>query len=455
MPPDLVGQPRSAAELAAHLTASGIVGVAISYVDNSGIARGKMFPVSRLEHAARWGIGMSPVFDVMMSDDTRAPSSRSAGPVGDLRMFPDLNQLVALGGQPGWAWAPLDRRTQEGVPHSGCQRTFARRMTERTAAQGLTAQIGFETEWTLYAGLGYDRDDPIPATTGPGYGMDRLIEVSDYCRDLLDALEAQRVEVQQLHAEHSPAQFELSVGPADPVAAADRVLLVRHTIRAVTHRAGMRCSFAPMPLGGGEGNGCHLHMSLQRDGESIMTGARGPHGLTAEAEAFGAGVLENLPALLAIGAPSVASYLRLVPHSWSGAYRCWGRENREAAMRLITDLTGASVEVKCVDCCANPYLLVGAVLALGLDGVGRALRLPLEVTVDPTTLSEEERVATGVTRLPQSLGEALEHFSTCEVLAGAMGTDLFEAIADVRRGEIARFANASEEDLVRTTRFLY
>lgn len=435
-----------------QLTARGVVGVAISYVDNSGIARVKTFPLSRLEHAVEHGIGMSPIFDVTMFDDTVSTSPSSTGSVGDLRLFPDLDRLVVLGGQPGWAWAPLDRRTQEGDPHPGCQRTFARRMTDRAAAQGLSVQIGSEAEWVLDAGEG---DDYVPATSGPGYGMNRLIEVSDYCRDLLTAFDMQAVEVEQLHPEHSPAQFELSVGAAPPVTAADLILLVRHTVRAVTQRAGMRCSFAPMLLVAGTRNGCHLHTSLWKDGRNLMSGGTGPYGLTADAEAFVAGILENLPALLAVGAPSVASYLRLVPHRWSGAYRCWGRENREAAVRLVAGSANPNIEVKCFDSSANPYLLVGALLALGLDGVARALSLPQEITVNPATLSGDELIAAGVTRLPESLEEAVTQFSACEILAEAMGPDLVETVIAVRKAEIARFADASEEEIIRATRFRY
>ena len=445
-------EPGDPAALAAQLAARGVVGVAISYVDNSGIARVKTFPVSRLVQAVERGIGMSPVFDVFMFDDAITASASSTGPVGDLRLFPDLDRLVVLDGQPGWAWAPLDRRTQSGDAHPGCQRTFARRMAERSAAHGLAPRMGFEVEWVLDAGVG---EDHVPATAGPAYGMDRLIEVSDYCRDLLFALAAQSVDVEQLHPEYAPGQFEVSVGPTDPVAAADRVLLVRHTVRAITHRARMRCSFAPALVVGGVGNGCHLHTSLWRDGENLLSGGPGPHGLTADAEAFVAGVLEGLPALLAVGAPSVASYLRLLPQRWSGPYRCWGRDNREAAVRLVAGSAGANAEVKCLDGCANPYLLVGAVLALGLDGVARGLRLPRETTVDPATLTDDQLAAVGVSRLPRTLAEALEHFGRCEVLAEAMGDDLFRTVVAVREAEIAQFAEASEDDIIRATRFRY
>jgi glutamine synthetase len=444
--------PPDVAEVAAVLASEGVVGVAVSYVDNSGIARVKTVPVPRLENAVRQGIGMSPVFDVFMFDDAITASPSSTGPVGDLRLFPDLERLVVLAAQPGWAWAPVDRRTQEGEPHPGCQRTFARRMAERIAERGLHASMGFEAEWVLDAGAG---DEFVPATSGPGYGMDRLIEVSDYCRELLEVLDAESIEVLQLHPEYAPAQFELSVAPADPVTAADTILLVRHTIRAVTIRAGMRSSFAPAMMVGGVGNGCHLHTSLWRDGRTLMSGGPGPYGLSDEAQAFVAGVLDGLPALLAIGAPSAASYLRLIPQRWAAPYRCWGRENREAAVRLAASGGQANAEIKCLDAAANPYLLAGAVLALGLDGIERGLELPPEVTVDPATLSDAELAAAGAARLPASLGDALEHFRRCEALAEALGPALFGTIVAVRETEVERFAGATEDEIVAATRFRY
>src|SRR4029077_20982088 len=102
---------REIARRAADLASQGVVCVAASYVDNSGIARVKTVPLARLQTAVTDGIGMSPVFDVFMFDDAITASPSSTGPVGDLRLFPDLSELVVLAAQPGWAWAPVDRRT--------------------------------------------------------------------------------------------------------------------------------------------------------------------------------------------------------------------------------------------------------------------------------------------------------------------------------------------------------
>ena len=113
------------------------------------------------------------------------------------------------------------------------------------------------------------------------------------------------------------------------------------------------------------------------------------------------------------------------------------------------------MEVKSLDASANPYLLVGAVLALGLAGIERGLSLPPEVTVDPATLSGEELAAAGVAPLPCSLGEALDHFRRCEILADAMGSSLFEAVVAVRETELEHFADAWDEEIVTSTRFRY
>ena len=121
------GQERRARALVEALDDAGVVGVALSYVDNAGVTRVKTVPMAALPHAAGWGVGMSPVFDVFCVDDSITSGRIAGGPGGDLRLYPDLDRLVTLAAQPGWAWAPVDRCTQDGDEHPGCQRRFARR----------------------------------------------------------------------------------------------------------------------------------------------------------------------------------------------------------------------------------------------------------------------------------------------------------------------------------------
>jgi glutamine synthetase len=154
----------------------------------------------------------------------------------------------------------------------------------------------------------------------------------------------------------------------------------------------------------------------------------------------------------------VASYLRLVPSHWAGAYTCWGLENREAALRLVTGSTGeqsraANVEIKCFDQSANPYLVVAAVLAAGLAGLRAGATLPEPVQDNPASLSEAERAEKKVSRLPEKLADAVAAFEADKVLTEAFGPRLTETLLAVRRAEIDRFADSSPEEVVAATRW--
>lgn len=437
-----------------------LAGVAMSWVDTSGITRIKTVPVQRLAHAAAWGVGMAPCFDAFLLDDSIVAGQYAGGPVGDLRLHPDLDKLVRLEGLPGWAWAPVTRYTQDGTVHPLDYRSVLAREVDRLADLGWSVRGAFEIEWSLSDG---DGEDFTPASTGPAYGMSRLTELSGYLRDLLEALVRTGVSVDQLHPEYAPGQYEVSVAAEDPVGAADTAVLVRETIRAVSFDHGMVASFSPKVIADSVGNGGHVHLSLWQDDPvegrmNMMSGGHEPFGLTVEGEAFAAGILNRLPALLAIGAPTVASYLRLIPSHWAGVYGCWGLENREAALRLIKGALGdrgraANIEIKCFDEAANPYLLLASLLAAGRSGLTTKETLPEPIAVDPASLSDSERIHLGIRQLPETLEEAVRAFERDEVLAEALGPEIIDTVATVRRGEIELFAQASPEQITESTRW--
>ncbi|PRY02538.1 glutamine synthetase family protein [Allonocardiopsis opalescens] len=452
-------------EAEGRLAAQGVRIVALSWVDNAGISRAKAVPLHRLPHVARWGVGMSPVFDTFLVNDSRAHADGFSGPTGDLRLLPDLSRLTRLAAQPGWAWAPADRYSQDGTPYLGCHRWFAARMAHETAGRGLGLRMGFETEWTVEAD-----SHPVPGfesvprsgriRAGSAYGLARLADAGPYLVDVADALIAQELDVLQIHPEYETGQFEVSTGAEDPLGAADSAVLVRHTLRAVSRSHGLRPSFAPLTTQSGAGNGGHLHLSIWRNGRNLLQGGQGPRGMTAEGEAFLAGVLSALPALTAIGSPTPASYLRLVPSRWAGVYQCWGWENREAAVRFVTGMPGqeieaANAEIKCFDGAANPYLVVGTVIAAGLAGVDASLRLPPEYSGDPAVADATELERLEVRRLPTSLTEAVRHLESSTLLRQALGEPLFRAVLAVRHGEDELFAGQTSAEIIEATRWRY
>lgn len=452
---------RAAAEAVLdQLADAGVVGVVLPWVDNSGITRTKSVPLAKLPSAAQWGVGMSAVFDGFLLDDSIVAGTFAGSAIGDLRLHPDLSRLTVLAGQPGWAWAPVDRYAQDGTPHVQDSRSLLRRLTAELAADGLSVKAAYEVEWVVSdAHVLPDQPDAfVPALSGPGYGLTRLIEVSDYGRDLLAALDEQGIAVDQFHPEYAAGQLEVSVAAEDPVGAADTNVLVRATIRAISAQHGLRVSFSPKVTADGVGNGGHVHLSVWHGDRNLMSGGPGTFGLTADGEAFIAGVLHRLPALLAIGAPSVASYLRLVPSHWAGAFAAWGLENRETAIRFVTGVDGqrqsaANVEVKSFDAAANPYLLMAGLLAAGRAGLRAGATLPDPVGIDPGTLTEQGRREAGITPLPSSLEEAVRAFEQDTALTEAFGEELSTTIAEVRRGEIALFDGMSPEAITQAVRW--
>jgi glutamine synthetase len=445
-----------AASLIPGLAEKGVVAVATSFVDSSGISRVKSVPLDRLPDLAAWGVGFSTAFDYFRFDDWVAAPPGGMAVVGDQRIVPDLDRLVVLAAQPGWAWAPGDRFAQTGDPYELDSRLLLARLVDDLAGRDITVRSAIEIEWVVSE----DGEEYVPAAAGPAYGLARLTNASDYSRDVLTALADQGVVVEQFHPEYAAGQLELSVAPESPVHAADTSVLVRTTIRAVGVRHGLRTSFSPKVDAAGVGNGGHVHLSLNRDDRSLMAGGSGRFGLSDEATAFAGGILEHLPALLAVGAPSVASYLRLVPQHWAGAYACWGLENREAALRMVTGSRGsedwaANLEVKCFDLHANPYLMLAGLLAAGTAGLDAGTTLPDPVDVDPAALDEATLTSRGITRLPTTLREATDAFAADDMLRAAFGAPLSDAIHAVRESELELFDGASAEEVAAASRWAH
>ena len=158
----------------------------------------------------------------------------------------------------------------------------------------------------------------------------------------------------------------------------------------------------------------------------------------------------------ALGGACPISYRRLAPNRWTGAYVCWGVENREAPLRFIRGGSrsrpdGVNAEVKVLDCSANPYLMAGAVIAAGLSGVADGIELPEPVQIEPSRVADD----LGLELLPQSLDAAADALERSGLLREALGERLHDAIVAVRRGEAASAAQLDDERLFEAYRWRY
>jgi glutamine synthetase len=140
----------------------------------------------------------------------------------------------------------------------------------------------------------------------------------------------------------------------------------------------------------------------------------------------------------------------LQPQSWSSAYRVYGHDNREAAVRIASpfwsDRAGTiNLELKAADSSCNPYLALGALLAAGLDGIERQLDPGQPTEVDPASLTDAERAARGITRLPAGLDEALAALEADTTLTDALGPLLTQSYLIVRRSEADAYRDQGVE----------
>jgi glutamine synthetase len=433
------------AQVRAELTAAGVRVLIGSIVDMAGVARAKTVPLRRAGDFHRAGMGASPTWNVFCIDNTIAFTER-LGVVGDLRLRADLEAVRPVGG--GCAWAPAELFEQDGEPSPQCARGRLRAVVAAAAAAGLTVRAGHELEFTLTDADG----GALPERRWQPYGLGPLLERDGFVVELTDALEEAGVGVEQVHAEYGPGQFEVSLSPSDPLASADQVVLARLVTGRVSRAYGLLASFSPLPFGGGAGNGAHLHLSWERDGVPLLSGGDGPHGLTAGGAAALGGIVAGLPGTLAVFGGSVLSPARLAPGLWSGAFACWGLENREAAVRLLAATRGnphgASVEVKCGDPSANVYLATATALGLALDGIARGAALPAEVRRDPA------RDPSAV-RLPATQGAVLNAFADSATARTLLGERIVEATLAVRRYEQRTYGELPVPDLAERFRFAW
>src|SRR5215218_2698489 len=413
------------------------------YCDNGGVIRGKATHVERLGDRVRTGIGLTVAMQAMNSLDQLQPVE-GLGPVGEVRLVPDLDTFRVLPYAPRMGGALVDL---VGAPASECPRSFLKRMTTRLAERGRARlEVAFENEFTLAlpVGGGFAVLDSSLCFSTIG-----MTAAQAYVDALADALEQQGVHLEQYYAELGHGQQEISTAHAPALRSADAQVLVRETIRGVAAQHGLVASLAPKPWPDGAGNGGHIHFSLWDGERNRFHDAAAADLLSREARAFLAGVLEHLPALCGLTAPSFNSYHRIVPQYWAGAFTCWGHDNREAPIRVPSVFGGmeeasTNAELKAADSSCNPYLAVGGLIAAGLDGLERSLDLPRAVEVDPATIAEDERAQRGILRLPANQAEALDALERDAVLIDALGPVLATSYLAVRRSEWTAYLPGDE-----------
>lgn len=440
----MTGPPLAAAAIA-QLEAEGVDTVIGTTVNPAGLTLAKTVPIRRTNAFANPGLGASPSWHVFAIDQTGIAFTPEAGVVGDQRLRIDTAALRIVGD--GLAWAPASFFEQDGTPVATCSRGTLSRVEAALADAGIEAVIGHEIEFLLVAPDG----SRLPSTLWAQYGLAGVLEHEVFVRDVIQSATAAGVAIEQFHPEYGANQFEISLSPQPPVAAADQLVLTRLITARAARRRGLRISLSPAPFAGGAGSGAHQHFSLIMPEGPLFSDGAGVRGMTPAGENAVAGVVRGLPAAQGILCGSIVSGLRMRPGNWAGAYACWGTENREAAVRFIAggpaNPLGGNVEVKAIDPSANPYLASAAILGLALDGIKHQTALPAEVTIDPALLADSDRERDGIVRLTNAQPEAIAALDGSDLLRSILGDPAVDAVVAVRRLEQERHGDLGPEQL--------
>ncbi len=423
------------------------------YADHGGVTRGKAAALRFLPERIASGIGHTTAMMAITMLETLAPVD-GMSPVGEVRIKPDPETLVALPYAPGAGAMLADLVRPDGQPWEACSRTFLKQAIAELASEGFTMEAAFEPEFTL----GRREPDPsggpdrlVPTDDSLCYSATGFHQAHDFVMELVGALNAQGLKVEHYYPELGHGQQEISIRHAPALQAADHHVLYRETVRGVAFRRGLWASLAPKPIPDQAGNGTHLHASLTElnadgsPGAPAFTDPSDRYGLSKTGYHFIGGLLKHIGGLVALSCGSVNSYRRLQPQFWSSAYTVYGMDNREAAVRICSPLRGdpastVNLEFKPSDSSANPYLALGAFIYAGLDGIRQRIDPGEAVNVDPATMTEEERQTAGARRLPLSLAEALDELALDDLLISKLGPMRSTAYLAVKRAEAAAFA---------------
>lgn len=418
--------------------------VRIIWVDASGQHRCRVVPGKRFNNVVKNnGVGLTFACMGMTSAiDGPADGTNLTG-VGEIRLIPDLSTKLKIPWSKQEEMVLADMHLKPGEAWDYCPREALRRVSKVLKDEfNLVMNAGFENEfYILKTILTEGKEEWVPFDSTPYCSTSGFDAVSPIFHEMVSALQSLNITVEQLHPEAGNGQFEIALGHAACSHAADNLIFSREVIRAVVRKHGLLATFMPKYALDDIGSGSHVHISLWENGENVFMASdkSSRYGMSKLGEEFMAGVLNHLPSIMAFTAPIPNSYDRIQPNTWSGAYQCWGKENREAPLRTacppgIPDGVVSNFEIKAFDGCANPHLGLASIVAAGIDGLRRHLSLPEPIDENPSTLGA------GVQRLPKSLSESLEALKKDSIFEDLIGEKLLVAIKGVRKAEIEYYA---------------
>lgn len=429
-------------ELPQHVLSGAIDTVVVAFCDHYGRLMGKRFDARHyLDHVASHG---THACNYLLTTDIEmdpVPGYKFANwelGYGDFLLLPDQGTLRQLSWQERTAFVHAD---VEGV--SVAPRSILRKQIARASEMGYQPFAASELEYYAYrtsyrdtARNGYRDLEPLGWYL-EDYNLLQGARSEFYTAAVRRHLSASGIAVENSKGEWGLGQHEINVKYRDVLGMADDHALFKQCLKEIADQSGISVTFMAKPFHGQAGSGCHLHLSLRRDGRNIFPGdkAVGPVHGSDEFRWFLGGWIAHAPEFMVFYAPTINSYKRYEDLSWAPTRLAWSHDNRTAGFRVIGHDQSLRIECRIPGADVNPYLVFAASLASGLDGIANRIE-------PPPVFEGDVYAARSLPRVPYTLAGAIDEFESSGFVKTVLGADVAEHYAHFYRSEQRMFDKA-------------
>jgi glutamine synthetase len=418
--------------------------VIVAFADMQGRLTGKrvaarLFIEEVANHGAECCNYLLAVDVDMNTVDGYAMSSWDTG-YGDMVMTPDFATLRRIPWLPGTALVMADLSWEDGSPVTAAPRSILARQIIRLAESGLVPYVGTELEFMVFDNtyreawsLGYR--GLTPATDyNVDYAMLASTRLEPLLRDIRLGMIGAGMYCEGVKGECNLGQQEIAFRYDRALVTCDNHTIYKNGAKEIADKHGKSLTFMAK-FDEREGNSCHIHISLRgADGSAVFADQGAEHGMSKLFRTFIAGQLATLRELTLFYGPNINSYKRFVDGSFAPTAVAWGLDNRTCALRVVGHGSGMRMECRAPGGDVNQYLAVAALIAGGLHGIEHKLELP-----EPLSGNAYD---SGGERLPTTLAEAADLFSSSRVAREAFGDDVVEHYLNNARVELAAYNSA-------------
>ncbi len=357
----------------------------------------------------------------------------------DMYLYPDPDTFVIF------PWRPQDGKvarlicdiyTPDGKPFSGCPRQILKRNLKQASELGYEFNVGPELEFFLF--MTDEKGNPTTQThDDAGYFDLAPIDLGESARrDMCLTLEAMGFEIEASHHEVARGQHEIDFKYGDALKTADNINTFKLVVKTIAQKHGLHATFMPKPIFGINGSGMHTNMSLFKNGKNVFFDDKDKLQLSQDAYSYIEGLMTHIKSMSAITNPLVNSYKRLVPGYEAPVYIAWSARNRSPLIRIPAARGNSTrVELRCPDPSSNPYFVLSACLAAGLDGINNKMKVRPSTDKNIFKMTQEEKDKAGIESLPFNLINAVQALQKSELMKKTLGDHVFELYTQAKIAE--------------------